>query len=303
VAGPFQPTVRCVQCVLAAFALLLASCQSVLVHEARSPFSHIQIRDGSDRRAMYFIGEGGAATLETLIDLRQPHRLQHRYSHTMMAGLLYGPDPRAVLLVGLGGGAIVRFLNHEYPRMQLDVVEIDPVVVALAREYFGTVPGERTRIFTEDAVEYVRRTDERYDLILMDAHLMPSAQTNATGLPLRLAAQAFLVNLREHLTPGGVAVFNLIEGRDTRASIGLIGDTFPAVDVYRSSAAGNVIVVALTGGGRPPANELRERAQALDRSADRGFSFEHLLDERENLEKTSNADGAKNAEKISILYE
>jgi len=302
VAGLFQPTVRCVQCVLAAFALLLASCQSVLVHEARSPFSHIQIRDGSDRRAMYFIGEGGAATLETLIDLRQPHRLQLRYTRTMMAGLLYGPDPRAVLLIGLGGGAIARFLNHEYPRMQLDVVEIDPVVVALAREYFGTVPGERTRIFTEDAVEYLRRTGTRYDLILVDAHLVQGAETNATGLPQRLAAQAFLANLRERLTPGGVAVFNLIDGQDTHAGIALIRGTFMAVDVYQSSP-GNVIAVALTGGGRPPDNELRERAQALDRSADRGFSFEHLLDERENLEKTSNADGAKNAEKISILYE
>jgi spermidine synthase len=267
--------------IVVALVFLLASCQSVLVHEARSPFSHIQIRDWGDQRAMFFIGEGGAATLETLIDLRQPHRLQHRYSHTMMAGLLYGPDPRAVLLVGLGGGAIVRFLNHEFPRTRLDVVEIDPVVVTLAREYFGTVLGERTRIFTEDAVEYVRRTGERYDLILMDAHLMPGAQTNATGLPLRLAAQAFLVNLRERLTPGGLAVFNLIEGPDTRASIGHIRDTFPTVDVYRSSAAGNVIVVALAGGGRPPGNALRERAQALDRSADRGFSFERVLDERE----------------------
>jgi spermidine synthase len=254
----------------------------VLVHEVRSAYSHIQIRDLGGRRAMLFLGSGGEAALETLIDRHAPHRLQHPYSHTLMAGLLYAPAPRSVLLVGLGGGAIVRFLNHEFPDTRLDVVEIDPVVVALAREYFGTVAGGRTRIITEDAFDFLAGRASRYDHVLVNAHLMPGQETNATGLPLRLAAQPFLENVRECLTPGGVAVFNLIRGRDTPASISLIREMFPVVEVYHSSARANVIVVALADHSRPGETMLRERAQALDRAADRGFSFERVLEERGN---------------------
>ena len=264
----------------AAVVLLAAACQSAVVHEARSPFSHIQIRDSGTQRSMLFVGHGGEMALETIIDLDAPHRLQHPYSHTMMAGLLYRPTASTCLLIGLGGGAMVRFLNHELPKMRLDVVEIDPVVVTLARDFFGTVAGPHTRIFTEDAVEHLQRAKERYDLILVNAHLMPSAETNATGLPLSFRAEAFLVRLRERLLPGGAVAFNLIEGKDTAANIRLIRGAFKTVDVFRSAAAGNVIVVALAA-GRPREDELRKRAQALDRRADRGFSFERVLDERE----------------------
>ena len=260
--------------------ILLASCQTVVVHEVRSSFSHIQIRDHGSQRVLLFIGENGESTLETVVDLRQPHRLQHRYSHTMMAGLLYRPDTSACLLIGLGGGAIVRFLNHEFPEMGLDVVEIDPVVVALAREFFGTVPGPRTRIFTEDGFEYLRRTPDRYDMILLDAHLMPSEQTDASGLPLRLKTMAFLRSLHERLRPGGIVVFNLLEGPGTRADIESMRAAFAVVDVFRSASAGNVIVVGVPSGSRPGDGELRERARALDRRGERGFSFERLLDER-----------------------
>lgn len=262
-----------------ALSILIASCQTVLVHEVRSSFSHIQIRDHGSQRVLLFIGDSGEATLETVVDLRQPYRLQHPYSHTMMAGLLYRPDASVCLLVGLGGGAIVRFLNHEFPEMRLDVVEIDPVVVALAREFFGTVPGPRTRIFTEDAFEYLQRTPDLYDVILMDAHLMPSEQTDVTGVPRRLKTVAFLRSLRERLRSGGVVVFNLIKGPNTAADIESMRAAFAAVDVFQSAGTGNVIVVGASG-SRPSDGELRQRAQALDRRGERGFSFERLLDER-----------------------
>ena len=265
--------------VAAAILLLAAVCHGAVIHDVRSSFSHIQIRDSGSQRAMFFLGNGGEAMLETIIDLNAPHRLQHAYSHTMMAGLLYRPTASAGLLIGLGGGALVRFLNHELPHMRLDVVEIDPVVVELAREFFGTDTGPRTRIYTEDAVQYLRRSGERYDLILVNAHLMPSAQTDASGLPLGFSAEAFLSSLRARLLPGGAVTFNLIEGRDTAAQIGPIRSAFRAVDVYRSASAGNVIVVALAA--RPRDGELRRRAQELDRQADRGFSFEKVLEERE----------------------
>lgn len=262
---------------------LLSACQGIAIHEARSDFSHIEIRDYGPKRAMLFVDADGGSTLETIIDRREPHRLQHPYSHSLMAGLLYLPEPAnpsAGLLMGLGGGAVVHFLNREFPAMRLDVVEIDPVIVRLAGEYFGTVPGPRTRFLIEDAVDYVARTPESYDLVLMDVHLRPREGTDASGQPLRIKTPAFLRSLRERVRADGVAVFNLMEGPHTGADIQAIRAVFGHGTVFRSASQGNLIVVSQASGTRPDDLTLRRRARGLDRLGERGFRFESLLDER-----------------------
>jgi spermidine synthase len=263
---------------IAALSVLLASCQSVVVHEVRSTYSHIQVVDHGSRRALVFLGETPSDAIETIIDLREPHRLQHPYARSMTAGLIYRPDASVCLLVGLGGGALVRFLNHYFPEIALDVVEIDPAVVSVSREFFGTAPGPRTRIFVEDGFQYLRRVPERYDLILMNAHLHPGAGTDRVGMPLHLQEVDFLRGLHERLRPGGIVMFNMIASADAAAYIGNIRAAFPAVEIFRPLGSGNIIVMG--AGARPADNELRERARALDRRGGHGFSFERLLDER-----------------------
>jgi spermidine synthase len=268
---------------LIALGFLLASCQAaVIVHEVRSEYSQIQVVEYGSRRALLFTGESGHQAVETLIDLKEPHRLQHPYARTMMTGLLYRPAASTGLLVGLGGGAIVRFLNHHFPELRLDVVELDPEVVRVSREYFGTVPGPRTRILVADAFDYLARTHDRYDLIFMDVHLNPGEQTDRSGVPVHLKTAAFLRGLHERLQPGGIVLFNMIQGSDTAAYVESIRAAFPATVTYRPAGSGNVIVIGAPSGSLAGDAELRERARALDRRELYGFSFESLLDERRN---------------------
>ena len=263
---------------IAALSVSLVSCRAVPVYEVRSPYSHIQVVDHGSRRAMVFLGETPSNAIETVIDLREPHRLQHPYARTMAAGLIFRPDASACLLVGLGGGALVRFLNHYFPEIALDVVEIDPAVVSVSREFFGTAPGPRTRIFVEDGFQYLHRVPERYDLILMNAHLHPGAGTDRVGMPLHLQEVNFLRGLHERLRPGGIVMFNMITSADSTDYIGNIRAAFPAVEIFHPLGSGNTIVMGAAA--RPADDELRERARALDRRGSHGFSFERLLDER-----------------------
>lgn len=262
----------------ALLALSLSACQAALVYETRSEYSHIQVVDQGSRRALIFVGDSPLEAVETLIDLRDPNRLQHPYARTMMAGLIYRPDAAASLMVGLGGGALVRFLNHHFPEMALDVVEIDAAVVSVAREYFALKPAPRTRIFVEDGFDYLGRTRERYDLIFLNAHLHPGKGTDAAGMPLQFQEAEFLKGLHQRLRPGGVVMFNMIGSRDTPNYLGNIRAAFPFVELLRPLGSGNLIAVGALE--RPSGEALRERARALDRRADFGFSFERLLDER-----------------------
>jgi spermidine synthase len=251
--------------------------RDVLVHETRSEFSHVRIRDRGSRRTLYFVRDSGQEVVETSIDLRAPHLLQIEYTRLMFVSLLYRPEPEACLIVGLGGGAMVRFLNHFFPQVRVDVVEIDPVVVAVARQYFGTEPRPGTRIFTEDGLAYLRQTRERYDVIYMDAFLKPGGDTDSTGVPLRLKTEAFLKSLHERLRPGGLVAFNINASEETSADLATIRSAFPAVDVYQVPGSGTIVAVGAVRERMPGDDELRRQARALDRRRDHGFSFKRLL--------------------------
>lgn len=256
--------------------LALAACQSrIVVHEVQSGYSHIRVIDYGSRRALHFDDD----VVQTLIDLKEPHRLQHSYARTMMAGLVYPPQTTSVLLIGLGGGAFVRFLNHYFPDLRVDVVEIDPEVVAVARDYFGTSSGPRTRIFVGDGRDYLQRSGERYDVIWLDAHLHPRETTDRTGHPLSLQTQAFYRSLHERLKPGGVAVFNMISGSE-EGYLATICPAFAATDLVRTPARGNAIAVTKPAGAMPDDTALFARARSFDQR-DPGFSFEKILISRE----------------------
>ncbi|MGQ0653531.1 MAG: spermidine synthase [Betaproteobacteria bacterium] len=260
-------------------AVLLAACAGVTVHEEKSQYSHLRVVDFGSYRSLYF-GEKQTEIVQTVIERERPHRLLHSYAQTMTAGFLYRPAAESMLLVGLGGGALVRYLNHGFPALRLDVVEIDPAIVRVARDWFGTREGPRTRIFVADGHDYLRRSSERYDIILLDAYLHPGPLTDATGYPLTLKSSAFYRTLHERLRPEGVVLFNLIDGRDGEAYLASIRSAFAAVQVFRVPGGGNQIVVAKPAGAVPDDATLRANAARLDAGRDQGFTFREILARR-----------------------
>ena len=234
--------------------------------------------DHGTKRALYFVGDQDTDIVQTLIDRNEPERLQHAYTQELAAGLAYPAAPSSVLLVGLGGGALVRFFNAYFPELQLDVVEIDPAVVAVARDYFGARPGPRTRIIAVDGREYLERAAERYDLILLDVNLYPREETDNVGHPLAMRTAAFQRSVRERLRPGGAVLFNLIARGEQEATIASICRAFAGADLLWTSTRGNVIVAAMPA-GIPDDAALRARARALD-ARRLGFSIEEFVTAR-----------------------
>lgn len=77
-------------------------------------------------------------------------------------GEFLGQDKIRCLVIGLGGGALVSYLANKFPKAEVDVVEIDPAIVRVAREQFEFADGpeRRVRVVVADGVDFVRDRSE-----------------------------------------------------------------------------------------------------------------------------------------------
>jgi spermidine synthase len=172
---------------------------------------------------------------------------------------------------------MIHFLKHHDPQVRVDAVEIDPAIVKIADEYFDTRSGENVAIITADGFEYLKTTKQRYDVNYMDAFLKPSADTDGTGVPLRLKTIRFFKSIQEKLNPRGLVVFNLNLHRTTRNDLNTIRNAFAQVYVFRVPPTENLVVVASLVEGKEKASSLKLRAAELDRSFQAGFSFQQMV--------------------------
>ena len=128
--------------------------------------------------------------------IARPWSLELEYTRDLLFPLLLRGDgtwPRTVLQVGLGAASITRFLYRHFPETKVTVVEIDPLVVVAAYQYFR-MPEEsaRLRIVEGDAAEFVATKDRRYDLIVVDGY-------DAKGRPGMLDTEPFYLNCARRL--------------------------------------------------------------------------------------------------------
>ena len=72
----------------------------------------------------------------------------------------------------------------------------------VGRRYFGMDDNPRLTVHDADARPFLRSTDERYDLIVVDAYRQPY-------VPFYLATREFFRLVREHLAPGGIVALNV----------------------------------------------------------------------------------------------
>lgn len=186
----------------------------------------------------------GSDWVQGAMRIARPYALELDYTKEMMLPLLLRPDdwPRRVLLIGLGAGSLCKFLWRYRPEAKLTVVEIDPQVEAVARQFFKLPDDpQRIRLHFADGADFMIQSRQRYDLIMVDGFDSKARAGRLDSLPFyldrkaRLAADGMLcVNLlarRKKFTPGIDRLMQAFAGR-------LIA--FPSRD------DGNAIAIAMT---------------------------------------------------------
>jgi len=149
----------------------------------------------------------GSRAIQSAMRVSRPWDLELAYTRAMMGFLMFNPMPQDVLMIGLGGGSLAKFIRKQRPQTRITAVEIDPQVIAAARTHFELPPDDDTlSVIEADGALYVRQHPASADVILLDGF-------DAGNQVAALATQTFYAACRRVLRPGGVLVVNLW-GRD-----------------------------------------------------------------------------------------
>lgn len=235
-----------------------------IVHRQKSMYRDIIVTENDVYRCMSFARRNG---MQTCIYLRTPTRLAVPYTRGVFAGLLANPGAQRVLVIGLGGGVIPTAMRSVEPGLRIDVVELDPAVVDVAKRHFGYREDPRLRTRIGDGRVFVRRqlrAGVRYDLIVIDAY-------ERVYVPEHLMTREFIGEVRTLLAPGGVVASNTfargpLAPYEAATYQSVFGET-RIVDMM----LGNRIILAGRD-GLPPPDVMRARGQDLQpRLADVGI--------------------------------
>ena len=174
-----------------------------IVHKERSLYRTILVAQDGDRMCMQFSVKRDQRN-QSCRNTRNPRELVFEYAKLAFSAFLLNPDPESILIVGLGGGTLPETWRELLPAARIDVVEIDPAVVKVARSHFAyevSPPGE---LYVQDARIFGKRAARRgdgYDLIVLDAF-------NGDYIPEHLMTREYLLETRALLNPGGVVMAN-----------------------------------------------------------------------------------------------
>lgn len=191
--------------------------------------------DDGERRYLYF----NVRLMQSAMCLRTPNALDLRYTQKMMAFLLFNPHPKRIVLIGLGGGSLIKFCYYQMPSTQLTAIELDPNVIAFRDAFLLPPDGPRLQVLQTDGARYIEEAEKGIDVLLVDAF-------DKTGFAPSLANRDFLEAAYAKLSGNGILVVNLAGEKDSYA--GLIGDSMHVFDdqviVFSVPEDGNHILLA-----------------------------------------------------------
>lgn len=241
-----------------AVATVPESGEARVVFSKRSLYRNLSVTDDGAQVCLHFAGVRNRDLAQSCVDKDDPQRLVFHYTRMTFAALLLQPHPKRILIAGLGGGTIPRAFHELFPDAKIDVVEIDPAVRDVARDYFGFREGPQVTVAVRDARVFVKHAllrRERYDVVVLDAF-------NGDYIPEHLMTLEFLEECRDLLAPGGVLVANTFSQSRLYDSESATYQKAFGWFLNLRRAGSNRIVLARKDGPRVSAKELQAIAAA-----------------------------------------
>lgn len=214
----------------------------------------------------------GGSMIQSAMRIAAPNELELVYTQCMMGFLLFHPVSAHILMVGLGGGSLAKFVYHQLPETKTTVIEINPQVISAATHYFALPEtDERLEVILADGAQYIADHPDSTDILIVDGF--------DDGLQIQsLCSQDFYDHARQVLCKDGMLVVNLLSrDKNLDTYIQRISDSFHGhIVAMMSDMRGNLIVFAFKHSpGKVAWKVLKTRAQKLE--ATYGLPFTDMV--------------------------
>ena len=154
-----------------------------------SPFHRLTVTDNDGVRLLKFERNQQSSML-----IDDPFETTIEYVGYLHITLAVKPDAARALVIGLGGGSVVKRMWRDYPEMHIDVAEIDGEVVEVASALFELPDDERIDVHIADGREFLTRRLDPYDIIIVDAF-------DDDRVPRPLLTEEFMRECKDRLSP------------------------------------------------------------------------------------------------------
>lgn len=221
-------------------------------------------------------GKQFADHIQSRVNMEDLHQHMLEYSKMTFCGLLYQPQPQKMLVLGLGGGVIPREMRYYFPKLQIDVAEIDPDIPPVAEKFLGFKQDENLKVYVDDGRMFIKKQLRRkpavqYDIIILDAF-------NGDYIPFHLMTKEFLEEVKGVLAPEGVVVANVFfTNRLFDAELKTFISVFGRSQAYFGVYSGNAMLVSPNSAGRIlTAQEAKEQAEQLAKNIPFAFDIQQI---------------------------
>jgi spermidine synthase len=229
---------------LALCALLAPSArpqENKIIYEVQSQYQFLTVLDTANGfRQLIFDGKlDGTDPIQSEMKLSDHYELTLPYARHIMAALPLVKNPQRILILGLGGASMQRYLYRLLPDAKIETAELDPAVIKVAASYFFFKEDARQIVHPGDGRKFIENSSDKYDIIFLDAF-------SATSIPYPLSTQQFLKAAKDHLAPGGIVCANLWDILpEYRDMLKTYTTVFAEMQILKCpNSGGNVILVA-----------------------------------------------------------
>ena len=222
-------------------AIFNTSIYAKVVHSEKSLYRNIIVDQTADKRCMVFGRMSKHPDSQSCVMLSNPDYLVFSYTKLVLAGLSIQPEPKSILIIGLGGGTLPISLEKLYPNSLIETVEIDEAVVRVAKKWFGYKESAKQSVKTVDGRVYIKRQvrkKQNYDLVILDAF-------NGDYIPEHLMTEEFLSEIKTLLSDDGLLIANTFSRNKLYHHESVTYQkVFPGFHYIHSQKSGNRIIYA-----------------------------------------------------------
>ena len=147
----------------------------------------------------------GTEWVQGAMRLRKPDWLELEYAQQMMAWMLFIPEPKQLLQLGLGTGALTKFCYRQFEQAHVTAIDLNPSVIMICESMFKLPANdERLNVIEMDAMDYVIDPENHglFDALQVDLY-------DATARGPVLDSGEFYKACADCLTPDGILTVNL----------------------------------------------------------------------------------------------